>query len=805
MGSRMAKQRSGAFAVVSALAAAVALALASGAGATTPARTTAPDLHNGPAHWWKPATKGQPARWGTWGQPARWRPASSLSLLAVDNLQNPGNNEIMPQTNTHLIFWLPTGFHFSSTVGDANYESQMIKYFQDVGGSQILNTATQYNGRNGYATDVSNFIDSVVDTTAYPHTGADVANSITQTDLLNEVYSNITAKSWPLGLNDMYFIFLPDNVVDCSDDHTSCNTNAYCAYHTYGYVGSDDPDHSFIWSDIPDNRSIYSAGGCGDSNVTGDRSADTTLSSVEHEHLEAVTDPRLNAWKDSTGNAGENGDKCNRNMGVANGHPTWANNFLGAGAGDLFRIQREWSNAVSGCAASYTTTGSHVESPAPTGGDVTLTVTEASIPGNTSDTLHYTATFHNPSNQDDAFSITVSNGFSAGVTGTASVNVGDLAPHQSKTVFFTAHPSVPLAAGSTITATSTFNFDDSTGTAQPAIARTATTTVVNAPPTVNPLTDQSVDYHDPLSYSVSGSDTDLGDHLLITLAGLPAGLSYVDNGDRTATISGSPTAVPGDYTVNVTVNDQHNTPVSATFVIHVRKEQTTTTFVGPLVILAGSSGATLSGTLLEDGTTPPVPSGQTLTLSVGTQSCAATVLPSGDASCTLSSVTVPLGPTPVAASFAGDAYYLPSSDTGKTAIVFAFPTTGVFALGDSTVAAAGPTTTLTFWSSNWWLLNTLSGGPAPLAFKGFALNVLGLPTSSPPASCGGTFATSGGNSPPPAAFPPSYMGAVVTGNVTKTGNTISGSFSHIVVLKTDPGFTTSPGHNGTGTIVATYC
>ena len=38
--------------------------------------------------------------------------------------------------------------------------------------------------------------------------------------------------------------------------------------------------------------------------------------------MEAITDPRGNAWQDSTGGAGENGDKCNRNMGVANASST---------------------------------------------------------------------------------------------------------------------------------------------------------------------------------------------------------------------------------------------------------------------------------------------------------------------------------------------------------------------------------------------------------------------------------------------------------------------------------------------------
>jgi uncharacterized repeat protein (TIGR01451 family) len=200
--------------------------------------------------------------------------------------------------------------------------------------------------------------------------------------------------------------------------------------------------------------------GCGDSNVTGDESADTTLSSVEHEHLEAVTDPRLNAWQDSTGGGGENGDKCNRNMGVANSSALIANNFLGGGAADPFRIQREWSNAVSGCAASYTTTGSRVESPAPTGGDVTLSVAEATIGGNPGDSLDYTLTFRNPSNQDDAYNITVTDTLPAGVqsggSGTVVFDLGDLAPHQSITRTFTAHPTGALLAGTVLTNSAVF-------------------------------------------------------------------------------------------------------------------------------------------------------------------------------------------------------------------------------------------------------------------------------------------------------------------------------------------------------------
>jgi hypothetical protein len=126
-------------------------------------------------------------------------------------------------------------------------------------------------------------------------------------------------------------------------------------------------------------------------------------------------------------------------------------------------------------------------------------------------------------------------------------------------------------------------------------------------------------------------------------------------------------------------------------------------------------------------------------------------------------------------------------------------------LGDLTVAAAGPSTTVTWWSDSWWSLNSLTGGIAPFSFKGFAGTVTTLPTTSPANVCGTTFTTLPGNSPPPTSGVPSYMGVIVASSVTKSGNTISGSWGKIVVVKTDPGYQPSPGHPGTGTIVATFC
>jgi hypothetical protein len=240
----------------------------------------------------------------------------------------------------------------------------------------------------------------------------------------------------------------------------------------------------------------------------------------------------------------------------------------------------------------------------------------------------------------------------------------------------------------------------------------------------------------------------------------------------------------------------------------ITPEETTMAYTGPTVILAGASGATLTATLVEDGSNDndgdggsaaPNPA-ETVTLSIGSQSCTGTTDSAGKVSCSISSVTVPLGPETVKAALAGDAFYVGSSDS-KTAIVFAFPSSGVFTLGDN---SAVPSTTVNWWNQNWNLVNSLSGGAAPPAFKGFLATVT-LPSTTPANLCTSNWTTSGGNSPPPPATVPAYMGVVVSSKITKTGNNLNGNYMKIVVVQTNPGYAPGPVNSGTGTIVATFC
>lgn len=227
--------------------------------------------------------------------------------------------------------------------------------------------------------------------------------------------------------------------------------------------------------------------------------------------------------------------------------------------------------------------------------------------------------------------------------------------------------------------------------------------------------------------------------------------------------------------------------------------QTTISYTGPMFIAQGRP-VTLSGVLKVDGTTPPNPFWQTISFTLGTgsssQSCTGTTDADGKASCTISSVTAPVGPTTVTAIFAGDSLYQPSSDS-KSVTVFAYPATGAFVIGDMNAAI---NSAVTFWGSRWRTDNSLSNGPAPASFKGF-----GDVANTTSLVCGGTWLSSPGNSSNPPNSIPAYMAVLVSSSISKSGNRISGNVPAIAIVQTNPGYAPNPGHAGTGTVIGVLC
>jgi hypothetical protein len=263
------------------------------------------------------------------------------------------------------------------------------------------------------------------------------------------------------------------------------------------------------------------------------------------------------------------------------------------------------------------------------------------------------------------------------------------------------------------------------------------------------------------------------------------------NGDTSAVVSGATcttlatsSSAAGTYPITCTAGTATNYTVTVagqgTLTIQASTPTTLIDWnIGP--VQSGQQVA-LAATLLA-GLMPV--KGETITLTLGTQSCTAVTNILGTAVC-LVTATGPLGPTTSTATFAGDGKYRASSDSNPV-LLYALPSgpNGCgFVIGDRSDSGH-----ITFWGPQWGKDNSFSHGSAPSGFSGFA----GSQSSSGWSSSG---------SPAPSTLP-SYIAVLVTSSPGKHGSSFSGDVAHIVIVKTDPGYNGNANVAGTGTVVAT--
>jgi len=238
-----------------------------------------------------------------------------------------------------------------------------------------------------------------------------------------------------------------------------------------------------------------------------------------------------------------------------------------------------------------------------------------------------------------------------------------------------------------------------------------------------------------------------------------------------------------DFAGNASYPASH---VSAPFTVTPEETKIASLVAGPVL---DDNSIELSALLLEDGLFP-IPN-RTVTLSLGAAHCTATTNWLGLATCTVGHIAT-LGPTTSSASFAGDQNY-ESSTASTSALLYAHgPGGGSFVVGDHDADGS-----VYFWGSQWSKRNSMSGGGgSSSSFKGYANHGV--------TSCGKNWSADPGNSStPPSGALPAYMDVVVASSSSKSGSSIAGNSVHIVIVKTDAGYAGNPGHDGTGTVVAT--
>ncbi|HLJ30610.1 MAG TPA: hypothetical protein VKY85_28150 [Candidatus Angelobacter sp.] len=179
------------------------------------------------------------------------------------------------------------------------------------------------------------------------------------TRLTNTRLSNIVNRSFSNGLpkdtNGVYVVITASNV----SEQGFCTQ--FCGFHTAQTLGGTDIKWAFVGNTdrCQSACSIQATGP--NSPATGVGGADGTINVLTHETEEAITDPDLNAWFDSSGN--EDADKCNFNFGATTTCTT-SNGCTSAGAsagakfnqtfgGRNYMMQQEWENRNGGACVQH--------------------------------------------------------------------------------------------------------------------------------------------------------------------------------------------------------------------------------------------------------------------------------------------------------------------------------------------------------------------------------------------------------------------------------------------------------------------
>jgi hypothetical protein len=203
------------------------------------------------------------------------------------------------------IFW-GTSWASSSFVGDKITGIQ--SFYGGMGG-------TTYDGTNGEYTDGSGHVGSGVTLgSTHVDTSASARSGSRTGPILAEVCAQITNP-------------VPNGYYPVYDDHPRGHAG-YCAWHSTGTCNGVQVQFAFFFN-------LDGDPGCDPGGALGGHSQGTTaLANVSgHELSEALTDPHLDAWYDSSG--AENADKCAWKFGT---------NLLRFSNNTTWRIQGNWSN-----------------------------------------------------------------------------------------------------------------------------------------------------------------------------------------------------------------------------------------------------------------------------------------------------------------------------------------------------------------------------------------------------------------------------------------------------------------------------
>lgn len=226
---------------------------------------------------------------------------------SVKNLVDNGG-PILPSSHTYAIWW------GDPTAWPTDVEAGMAEFFGNLTGTPFLSTANQYMRGPAAATASE---PAAIDTSAPPRK---VSASTLGTEIAKVYGTSID----PSGV---YFVFT-------SNFPKGGN---FCAWHSDAAVNGTTVAVAYM-------PNVTGVAGCdpgNPDNLSGSEGLRALANVTSHEFMEAITDAQpaagSYAWIDASGQ--EIGDKCAWTFGSP----------VTLADGSQWRLQEEWSNAVSGC------------------------------------------------------------------------------------------------------------------------------------------------------------------------------------------------------------------------------------------------------------------------------------------------------------------------------------------------------------------------------------------------------------------------------------------------------------------------
>ena len=274
---------------------------------------------------------------------------------------------VMTGVTIHTIFWAPAGYRFDGSPGGGvlGYEALIQRFLADTahdsGSTGNLYSVLGQYGTTGapgsYSIAYSPGADSVDDTDPFPARSlqcpspAGVETCITDQQLGAEIDHVVqTRDPGGYGLHDLWEIFLPPNVDECTS-LGACGTNAFAGYHSETDLGHGELIYAVMIDPLIEGPATPG------SDPQGNPEAEITLDTAAHETVEAITDPDGVGWMDPNGF--EVGDKCEAGpqQGTPLGYAPDGSPYNQLINGHEYDLQEMWVNSGGlACVQSTTTT-----------------------------------------------------------------------------------------------------------------------------------------------------------------------------------------------------------------------------------------------------------------------------------------------------------------------------------------------------------------------------------------------------------------------------------------------------------------